>query len=309
MERIESFVSADDGVRLFVQMFGEGDRTVVIPNGFHLLEDVSFLARGRRLVIYDVRNRGRSDAVADSAKPRRGILDDVDDLDAIRKHVGADTIDLIGHSYMGLMIAVYAMTYGHHVTRAVQIGPMEMTPRKVYPAHLTGDDDIRRDIFARLAEFQKNAGALQPIERCHRFWSILSALYVTDPANAHRIRWGRCDLPNERGFMKYWLETLIPSMKALGLESQDLSRVTTPILTIHGTRDRSAPYGGGLEWAKRLGNARPLTVPGGGHAPWIEAPEVVFGAIATFLDGRWPESTQAAESLEPPESESPGPDA
>jgi proline iminopeptidase len=302
MQPIESFASANDGVRLFVQTLGEGDSTVVIPNGFHLLEDFSFLARGRRLVVYDVRNRGRSDSIADSVKPARGILDDVDDLEAIRSHLGVQTIDLIGHSYMGLMIAVYAMTYGDHVGRAVQVGPMEMMPGKAYPAHLSGDDEIRQGILARLAEFQRNAGALEPVERCYRFWSILGALFVTDPANAYRIKWGRCDLPNERGFMKYWMETLIPSMKNLALASQELSRVTVPILTIHGTRDRSAPYGGGREWAKLLGNARLLTVPDGGHAPWIEAPELVFGAIVTFLDGRWPATAQAAESLEPPES-------
>jgi pimeloyl-ACP methyl ester carboxylesterase len=43
-----------------------------------------------------------------------------------------------------------------------------------------------------------------------------------------------------------------------------------------------------------LGEARLVTVEGGGHAPWIEAPDLVLGAIATFLDGEWP---QAAELL------------
>jgi pimeloyl-ACP methyl ester carboxylesterase len=185
----------------------------------------------------------------------------------------------------------------------VQIGPAAMTPGQVYPEHLTGDDEIRRAIFARLAEFQQQAGMLEPIERCRRFWSILGALYVTDPANADRIDWGRCDLPNERGLMKYLTEILMPSMKNLALASQDLGAVKTPILTIHGTRDRSAPYGGGREWAMRLGNARLLAVRNGGHAPWIEAPELVFGAVEDFLDGRWPDAAQAVESLEPPASE------
>src|SRR5262245_6211929 len=195
MQLTEPFVSTDDGVRLFVQMFGDGERTVVIPNGFHLIDDFDFLARTRRLVVYDVRNRGRSEPVADPAKLARGILNDVDDLDAVRRQLAVAPIDVIGHSYMGLMIAVYAMKHGRHVGRAVQIGPMEMTPGKAYPSHLTGDDDVRRAIFTRLAEFQKTAGTLEPIERCRKFWSILSPLYVTDPANAGRVNWGRCDLP------------------------------------------------------------------------------------------------------------------
>jgi len=43
-----------------------------------------------------------------------------------------------------------------------------------------------------------------------------------------------------------------------------------------------------------LPNARLLTVENAAHAPWIEAPDKVFGAIDTFLDGTWPE---AAEKL------------
>jgi 2-hydroxy-6-oxonona-2,4-dienedioate hydrolase len=61
-----------------------------------------------------------------------------------------------------------------------------------------------------------------------------------------------------------------------------------PVLTIHGRKDRSAPYGGGQDWVSRLPDARLLTVENAGHAPWIEQPATVFGAIATFLSGRWP---------------------
>jgi len=299
MQPIDTFVSTDDGVQLFVRTLGEGRRVVVLPNGFHLSDDFGFLARDRRLVVYDVRNRGRSGSVGDAPKLARGILNDVDDLDAVRRHVGADTIDLVGHSYIGLMIAVYAMNYGNRVGRAVQIGPMEMTPGKAYPAHLNGDDDIRRAILARLGELQNEAATLEPIERCRRFWSVLRPLYVTDPADAVRITWDRCELENERNFMRYWVETLIPSMKNLALGASDLASVNAPFLVVHGTRDRSAPYGGGREWAMRLGNARLLAVPDAGHAPWIEASGLVFGAIDAFLGGTWPESAQVVESLEP----------
>jgi len=299
MQPIDAFVSTDDGVQLFVQSLGSGPRTVVVPNGLYFIDDFRFLARDRRVVVYDVRNRGRSGSVGDATKLARGILNDVDDLDTVRRHLGVEAIDLIGHSYIGLMIAVYAMKYGSRVGRAVQLGPMEMTPGKLYPPPLNGDDEVRRGILARLGELQKETATLEPVERCRRFWSVLRPLYVTDPGNAHRIAWDRCELENERRFMKYWMESLIPSMSNLALGAADLSSVKIPILTIHGTRDRSAPYGGGREWAMRLGNARLLAVPDAGHAPWIEAPELVFGAVATFLDGAWPERAQVVESLEP----------
>ena len=81
--------------------------------------------------------------------------------------------------------------------------------------------------------------------------------------------------------------------------SDDLAKVTCPVLTVHGRKDRSAPYGGGREWALVLPNARLVTIDNGGHAPWIEAPDIVFGAIDTFLDGEWPAAAERVDVLDP----------
>ena len=130
---------------------------------------------------------------------------------------------------------------------------------------------------------QRSSG--DPVEICKKFWTVLRELYVADPSNAHRTDWGRCDLPNELNFMKYWNEHIVPSLRSLNLTDEDFAKAQAPVLTIHGRKDRSAPYGGGREWALRLSNARLVTVDEAGHAPWIENPAKVFGAIATFLEG------------------------
>jgi pimeloyl-ACP methyl ester carboxylesterase len=121
---------------------------------------------------------------------------------------------------------------------------------------------------------------------------VLRVVYVADPADAGRIDWGRCELPNERGFMKYWNQHIYPSIKNLDLTAQGFAKMQRPVLTIHGVKDRSAAYGGGRDWAAMLPAGRLLTVENGGHAPWIEAPETVFGAIETFLGGNWPEAAE-----------------
>ena len=79
--------------------------------------------------------------------------------------------------------------------------------------------------------------------------------------------------------------------------SADLANVQVPVLGVHGTKDRSAAYGGGREWALLLPNARLLTIENAAHAPWIEAPRTVPGAIQTFLEGEWPEGAEKIESL------------
>jgi pimeloyl-ACP methyl ester carboxylesterase len=137
--------------------------------------------------------------------------------------------------------------------------------------------------LARLSELQKDRPSYDPIEFCRKSWSILRAIYVTDPKDADKIRWDRCDLPNERTFMKYWTEQIIPSIQSLALTREGLGEVMCPVLTIHGLKDRSAPYGGGRDWAALLPNAHLLPVDGAGHGPWIEQAEVVFAAIDGYL--------------------------
>jgi proline iminopeptidase len=278
----EGYVTTDDGLRLWFQAVGSGPQVVVLPNGFHLLEDFSCLSPGRTLVFYDVRNRGRSDTVTDPALLQRGIHNDVDDLDAVRRHFGLDRLVLIGHSYMGLMVILYAINYAAHVDRIVQIAPMGPYYGKSYPADLTSTDPVLGDVFAKLGDLQKERASYDPEEFCRRFWSILRVIYVTDPRDADKVRWDRCDLPNERSFMKYWTESILPSIQSLSLTREAVAAVTCSVLTIHGTKDRSAPYGGGTEWASPLPNARFVPVDGGGHAPWIEAPDTVFEALREF---------------------------
>ena len=291
----QSYVSMPDDVRLFVQTRGAGPSTLVIPNGLYLTDDFDYLAEDRTLVVYDVRNRGRSDTVTDPAKLARGIEQDVDDLDIVRRHLGAERIDLLGHSYMGLMVALYAMRYAAHVNRVVQIGPMQPHALTRYPAHLTNNDATLSEVLARIAQLQnEHPTGVVSEEACRRFWDVLRLIYVADSRDVDKVNWDRCELENERNLMKYWQANLLPSIRGLALTAADFSKARMPVLTIHGTKDRSAPYGGGRDWAALLPQARLLTIPNGAHAPWIEDPMVVFDAVKVFFDGRWPAGAQAA---------------
>ena len=296
MQQGQGYLTTGDGVRLFFRQIGSGPKPVVIPNGFHMIDDFQCLSEGRTLIVYDLRNRGQSDHVSDPSKLTRGIHNDVDDLEAVRRHFGISQVDLIGHSYLGLMVILYAMKYPACVHRMVQIGPMQPHAGKQYPAHLTCADGTLAEVFSKLGELQKERESTDPVEFCKKFWDILRVIYVSNPADAGRINWGRCELANERNMMRYWNETVFPSIKELNFE--DVSKAQAAVLTIHGMRDRSAPYGGGREWAMMLPNARLVSVEKAGHAPWVENPELVFGSIQTFLDGEWPEAAEKVTSMD-----------
>ena len=293
----DQHVTTDDGVRLFVRTVGSGSQLVVIPNGYYLFDALARFADGRTLAFVDPRNRGRSDRVDDASKLDRGIRHDLDDFDAIRRHFTCDRIDLVGHSYMGVTVALYAMTHPQRTGRVIQLGAMAADPSKAYPPALTNTDATARDVFVKIGALQQERTALEPDAFCRKFWSILRVLYVADAADADRLGWEPCHLPNETGFMKQFTEYVLPSVQGLRLTDADYAKATPPVLGIHGRRDRSASYGGGREWAMRLPNARLVTVDNAAHVPWIEAPDKVFGAIAAFLDGAWPAAAERVESL------------
>jgi pimeloyl-ACP methyl ester carboxylesterase len=299
MERHDELVLADDGVRLFVEVIGSGTGGVIVPNRIYLLDPFERLAAGRRLIFCDPRNRGRSDEVTDRSKLERGIEHDVEDFDAIRRHFGLERVDLIGHSYMGTAVVLYAMRYPTHVGRVVQLGAMAPDPSREYPAHLTNLDATRADVLARLGALQQERSSYQPEEFCTKFWKILRALYVADPSDADTLGWEPCDLPNERGFAKQLVEHVLPSLQRLALTDADFARAAAPVLAIHGRKDRSSPYGGGREWVSRLPNARLLTIDNGAHVPWIEEPAIVIGALDTFLTGEWPKMAERISPTEP----------
>ena len=294
---IEGYLTTEDGVRLYFQKFGSGPNAVIIPNAIHMFESFKHLAANRTIIFFDLRNRGRSESVSDASKLARGIHHDVEDLEAVRRHFQIDQVDLVGHSYIGLLVILYALKYPDHVHRIVQIGPAQPNAATQYSPHLTGVDATLTGFVGKLAQPRNATQPVDPAEECRKFWELVRVIMVADAADVGKINWTPCDCPNEVNFMTHWTQNILPSIQALRLAGE-LSKVKAPVLTIHGRRDRQAPYGGGREWSMTLPDARLVTADNAAHVPWIEAPEKVFGAIETFLNGAWPESAEVVESLD-----------
>lgn len=294
----DGLVTTDDGLRLFYRRAGDSPEIVLFLNGVMSAGDFAPLAVGRSIVFIDSRNRGYSDAVREVSQIERGIHHDVDDLDAFRRHFGVDRVDVIGFSYAAVGAALYAMKYAEHTRRVVLLGAMASDQRKQYAPPLSNADETLQQALAALGELMKEQSTLDPIEFCHRFWAVLNPIYVVNPADVSKLTFARCDSQNERNFMPTWVGHILPSIQKLTLTDEDFARVTAPVLVVHGNKDRSGPYGAARDWARQLPNARLVTIDNAGHVPWIEAPDLVFGSLATFLGGEWPAAAETIAALE-----------
>lgn len=285
VEHREGTLRLHDGRRLRWESLGRArDRAVLLPGGRYFLRDLALMVRGRRrLIAYDLRNRGESDAESNSAIRARGIAQDVDDLLEVRNLLELGALDLLGHSYMAHILAHGVRRQPAGVGLVVLLSPTPPDPASLPPP--APPDETASRILAKLARWRATllpAGA-DPVDRCRDFWRILRPLYVADPKHAAMINWGRCELPNERGFLQYFTAEVAPSIAREPLDAARLAHVTIPLLVVHGREDRSAPFAGAGAWARIWPRAQLLALDHVGHAPWLEAPDRVRSALAQFL--------------------------
>src|SRR5262249_27210463 len=96
---VERYAVTSDSVRLYYRIAGSGSETVLAPFALFHGSALDRLARGRRIVTYDPRGRGRSDSVP----PEKVSLDKLLlDLETVRQAVGAEQVALIGWSGGGM---------------------------------------------------------------------------------------------------------------------------------------------------------------------------------------------------------------
>jgi proline iminopeptidase len=294
----EGDIAAADGAKLHYKKAGNGTITVIVPLSFIVYDDFKQLADIATVITYDMRGRGRSSPLAslDSVT----IQQDVSDLETVRAHFKADTFVPIGFSYLGLMVAMYTIDHPDHVSRLIQLGPVQRNAATKYPKRLTNSMD---DVAAPAADTKKwremKASGAGGKEFCEADAKVFRYVLAGDRAHASRIQ-SHCDLTNE------WPENtdkhfahLFASINAVNITPADLAKIAMPALVIHGTKDRNAPYGSGREWAMSLPDARLVTVDGAAHVSWADDPIIVFGSIREFLRGNWPMTAEKVTALDP----------
>ena len=293
----QGYIDVGNNLKLFYQTVGGGKQKFIVPLGYWLEPDFRHLAddRDRTFIFYDVRGRFRSTAVTDTTLITHE--EEVEDIERIRKHFDFQRISLIGVSFTGRVVALYALKYPQHVERVVQIGPIPISYKNTYPDSLSFRDSNVDPEKYKVVKMRYEAGDHKnnPQDFSEHYWRVQSKVnLVADTSYLPRIneQWG--------SHLKYeneWFDNFsrhmrfhFKSFQQQKFDTLDLKKITAPVLTIAGLKDRNVPFGSAKEYAKHLPNGRLIRVPNAAHIPWIEDPDLVFGAIDAFLDGQWPKS-------------------
>ncbi len=292
-ESDEGFITTRDGARLYYQRVGNGPEVVIIPAGMYLANEFSQLASSKRtLVFYDQRGRGRSNGISDRSK--LGWDYEISDLESVREHLSCDQMSLIGWSYSGAIVALYAIEHPDIVKRVVQIGPIP--PRKSpYWSEFRNTLSSRRDSgdLERIDDIHRRYSRDKNVaEYIREYYEVAHKPLLYDKDTESRFRKDFYSLPNERpdNVWKVVLPRIIESFGEWDWRTR-LSEFDVPLLTIHGEYD-AIPMRSAREWTQMVPNGRFLVVRKAGHLPWLEQPDIFFRALNSFLDGNWPEKAE-----------------
>ena len=265
-----------------MQLVGEGLQTLIVPGTGN---DADFLplVRERRVAFYDVRNRGRSDRVDEEG--RVGIPVEVDDVDVVRSDVEFAQTNLLGWSYVGLVLALYAASYGQHVERLVMVCPA--APSRALEPQPSGLDPAVIERLTALAATE--LAESDPVRFAREWRQIVTPSRLRDPSAFAMLKADPSIWPNE--WPEHMLNALARVASSHPVDFDYLPQahlIAAPTLVIHGELD-TIPIEASRAWASSIPNARLLVLPRVGHFPHVESPEAFFDAVETFLGGAWPD--------------------
>ena len=280
----ESYVEVGEArsgepVRLYHRILGNGPEIVIKPNAVQTGDEIERLVEGRRIVLYDARGRGRSTHYSEDLPV--GMEIDLEDLEALRRHLGAETVSLMGGSYYGSLVARYAARYPEHVNKVVLLGPMTIDQETWAKFQM---DRLGGEVNQALTELLRRGPRDGNLEAfCHEYYRIAAKNLFADPELAAAYEPDYCDLPNEQppSFLD-WIGDLFETIENWDFRDE-AAKIEAPVLVIQGLQDAQVPPKGGQVWAETIPNARLVEVPETGHLPLEESPDVVVPEIEEFL--------------------------
>ncbi len=227
-----------------------------------------------QMVYFDHRGQGRS-ARAD---PATYTLDEnVEDMEALRRHLGLGSIVSIGTSYGGMVAMAHAARYPAAVSRLILA---------VTAAH-GGFIDRARAILAERGTAEQQAvgetlwaGAFQTPQEVQHYYDIMGSLYSTrfDPAAAAatRERMQPSPEPLNRAFGEGGV------LRNFDLRPE-LGRITAPTLILAGAHDWICPPEFSQEIHRLIPGSKLEIFEASSHSLRVDEPERLVRSISAFI--------------------------
>ncbi|MFG1811869.1 alpha/beta fold hydrolase [Streptomyces sp. NPDC049040] len=272
--------SAPDGTRLAYRVTGEGTPLVCFPGGptdAGYLGDLGGLSAHHRLILLDPRGTGGSAVPEDTSSYRSDRQ--VEDIEALRTHLGLPAMDLLAHSAGTNTAIQYAARHPDRLRRLALIGPSTRAVGIPVPggtrrdlARLRAHEPWFAAAFGALEALTEGTGtdadaaAVAPF--FHGRWDAAARRHheASRPANQEAVAlFGAGD-------------AFTPHATRAALAA-----FPSPALLLTGEYDLNSPPQPTAEIAALFPRATLAVQAGAGHHPWIDDPARFTAEVAAFL--------------------------
>src|SRR5215467_4834568 len=295
----EGFVDAH-GVLIYYKIIGRGAPLMVVHGGpgashDYLLPYLLPLARTNKVVFIDERGSGRSEKLEDASKYT--VENMVEDVEAVRQALNLGKMNLLGHSYGGVLAQAYALKYQRNLNHLILGGTFSSTAafNQVLARekqHMPADELQRLDalekagLFGKGKDWEKNR---YPEDYARLAWGdgYFPFLYQRRPDPNYDPMSGNTSTSWDL-YREMWGSdgefVVDGNLKSVEYTDQ-LATIKVPTLIICGDHDESDPSLSRTMHQKIAGSKLAI-MPQSGHMGFVDQPNLYIKTLSDFLQGK-----------------------
>jgi proline iminopeptidase len=279
---IEEGVLEINGTSLFYKTKGSGDPVVVLHGGpgFDHRQFLPFiweLAEHHKVILFDQRGTGLSSGPVDAEAISIDTF--IADIEAIREAFGIEEMNLLGHSWGGILAMHYGIRHPEKLRSLILCSTAASVEsfaemRATYEANrLPEDRALLHEIYAS-AEFEN--GDPQVTER---FWRLFFKPYFKDQSLVSKLDLQLTENTIENSNVV--AEHMLKSVGEFDLH-EDLKTIQCPTLIMHGDSDPMP-----AEYAERIhqsiDGSELVIAEDAGHWLFVDATQLFTSSVCDFL--------------------------
>jgi len=282
--QIEEGLIQINGSDVYYKTMGEGEPLIIVHGGpvldhSYLLPHLEPLAKEYKLIFYDQRASGRSSIEIDTAS--MSLEGFVEDIELLRKALKLDKVNLLAHSWGGLIAMKYAIKYDEHLDRL-------MLSNSIAPS--VGDWQAENAVVAQKIDptIQKklnnivSSGLLRtedPREYISQMMMLSYHVQMYDTANLKDLK---LYIPKDYMLRNQVFGLLGGDMSSFDLYA-DLAKVSSPTLVIYGEAEGAVDLHA-EKMASAFQNGKLSVIEKSGHFPFVESNKDFLKELKAFLN-------------------------
>ena len=272
-----------NGSQVYYKTIGEGEPLVIVHGGpvmdhSYLLPHLEELAKDYQLILYDQRACGRASVEVQVATMNLDGF--VEDIEQIRQALKLEKINLLGHSWGGLLAMKYGIKYPENLNHLIlsnsiapSVADWQLEGGRVSERATNKDRQDRQAIM--------ESGALQsenPSKAIEKLLRISFRPQMYDTTNLSKLN---LYVPQDYMQRSQVFGLLGPDLANFNLYS-DLKKVTCPTLVVYGSEEPATSLHA-QKMTDSFSNGQLSIIQKSGHFPFVENQKQFFAAVQSFL--------------------------